>query len=127
MSEGGGMGPGAGPERTDFTQADWMFERIIRSLKAFEESLGPNEDVGIRLVALPGDVLRIENVGYWNPDLIKFFGSTAEGHRYELIQHVSQVNLMLVALAKAQEEPRRIGFNLVEQFETRRAARNAAA
>lgn len=109
----------------DLTQSDWMFERIIRSLKAFEDSLSPSEEVGVRLLSAPGDVLRIENVGYWNPDLVKFTGVTGEGHRYELIQHVSQVNILLVALPKAQAEPRRIGFNLVEQFEKRREAASA--
>ena len=79
----------------------------------------------MRILSAPGDVLRIENVGYWNPDLIKFTGLTGEGHRYELIQHVSQVNLLLVALPKTQAEPRRIGFNLVEQFEKRREAATA--
>lgn len=108
--------------RTDFTQADWMFERIIRSLKAFEESLSADQEAAVRLMSAPGEVLRLENIGYWNPDLIKFYGITGEGYRYELIQHVSQVSLLLVAVQKAQDEPRRIGFNLVEQFEKRRAA-----
>lgn len=104
-------------ERTDFDQADWMFERIVRSLQAFEAALGPNEEVGLKFASLPGDVLRIENVGYWNPDLIKFYGTTGEGQRYELIQHVSQINLLLVVLNKeSREPPRRIGFILAEQL-----------
>lgn len=104
-------------ERTDFDQSDWMFERIVRSLQAFEAALGPNEEVGLKFASLPGDVLRIENVGYWNPDMIKFCGTTGEGQRYELIQHVSQLNLLMVALKKeSREPPRRIGFILAEQL-----------
>lgn len=106
--------------RTDFTQADWMFERIVRSLQAFEASLSQDQDVGLRFAALPGDVLRIENVGYWNPDMIKFYGTTGDGNRYELIQHVSQLGLMLVALPRQNVEPRRIGFILGEQLEKSR-------
>ena len=30
------------PQPEELSQSVWMFERIIRSLKAFEESLGPN-------------------------------------------------------------------------------------
>lgn len=104
-------------ERTDFSQSDWMFERIVRTLQAFEAALGPEEEVGLTFAALPSAVLRVENVGYWNPDLIKFYGVTGEGQRYELVQHVSQVNLLLVALPKeSRQPPRRIGFILEEQL-----------
>lgn len=48
----------AAPPR-DFTQADWMFERIVKSLQAFEASLSDSQEVGLRFAALPGDVLRI--------------------------------------------------------------------
>ena len=34
----------------------------------------------------------------------------------ELIQHISQVNVLLVALPKEQEEPRRIGFMLEKRL-----------
>lgn len=100
----------------DLSQADWMFERIVRSLKTFEESLTRDEEVGLRFAAYPGEALRIENVGFWNPDMIKFTGRTGDGARYELIQHASQVSLLLVALPKIHKEPRRIGFNLAEQL-----------
>jgi hypothetical protein len=110
-------------EGRDLNQADWMFERIIRTLKDFEESLTADQEVGLRFAALPGEVLGIENVGFWNPDMIKFYGRTGDGHRYELVQHTSQISLLLVALPKQNKEPRRIGFNLAEQLEkTRRSA-----
>ena len=110
----------------DFAQADWMFERIVKSLQAFEASLGDSQEVGLRFAALPGDVLRIENVGYWNPDMIKFYGLTGEGQRYELIQHVSQLNLLMVALDKVNREPRRIGFILADQLTRARGEAGAA-
>lgn len=48
--------------------------------------------------------------------MIKFYGTTGEGQRYELIQHVSQLNLLMVTLDKVNREPRRIGFILADQL-----------
>ncbi|HRK25411.1 MAG TPA: DUF6173 family protein [Beijerinckiaceae bacterium] len=106
--------------RTDFSQADWMFERIIKSLQAFEAALAADEEIGVRLAAFSDEVLSIESVGYWNPDLIKFTGVTGNGERYELVQHVSQVSLLMAARPKRGGEARRIGFILGEQLEKAR-------
>ncbi|MGB3315995.1 MAG: DUF6173 family protein, partial [Albidovulum sp.] len=59
-------------------------------------------------------VLRIEGIGYFDPDIVTFYGTDDGGSRNQLIQHVSQLNVMLRAQPKAPEveEPRRIGFRL---------------
>jgi hypothetical protein len=59
-------------------------------------------------------VLQIEGVGYFDPDLLTFYGTDEEGFKTQLIQHVSQLSVMLRAVPKAEpEEPaRRIGFRL---------------
>jgi hypothetical protein len=64
-------------------------------------------------------VLRIEGVGYFNPDIVTFYGTDESGIKMQLIQHVAQLNVVLRAVAKAtpEEEPaRRIGFRLAQDL-----------
>ena len=65
-------------------------------------------------------VMRIEGLGYFDPDIVTFYGSTDTGTRTQLIQHVVQLNVMLMALPKPTEqaEPTRIGFELAKDLET---------
>jgi len=106
--------PGA-PAEQPYNPAAWMHERIVRQIMEFEKNLDPDHEVGGRFVPGPNnDALHIENVGNWGPDMIIFLGQYSDGRKFELIQHYSQVNMLLVALPKINEEPRRIGFELVK-------------
>jgi hypothetical protein len=65
-------------------------------------------------------VLRIEGVGYFNPDIVTFYGADEAGTKMQLIQHVTQLNVVLRAVTKATPEaepPRRIGFRLVQDLD----------
>ena len=64
-------------------------------------------------------VLRIDGIGFFAPDLITFYGADQHGIRTQLVQHVSQLNVMLRALPRENEtaEPRRIGFRLAQKLE----------
>ncbi len=64
-------------------------------------------------------VLRIEGVGYFDPDMLTFYGQDETGTRMQLVQHVTQLNVMLRAATKespATEPPRRIGFRLAQDL-----------
>ena len=99
--------------------AQWAYERIIMYLKNFEESLDNEHEVAMGFTGGDAGVLRIEGMGYFPPDVVTFYGSDPTGAKTQLIQHVSQLNVMLRALPKAveQEEPRRIGFRLAQDLE----------
>ncbi len=64
-------------------------------------------------------VLRIEGIGFFAPDIVTFYGRDETEARTQLIQHVSQLNVMLRAMPKAPEveEPRRIGFRLAADLD----------
>jgi len=102
--------------------AQWAYERLILYIKAFEERLDANEEVAVGFVGSDIGVLGIETLGYFAPDLISFEGLDEAGVRTQLVQHVSQMSVMLRALPKPENtgEPRRIGFDLAARLATRR-------
>lgn len=53
----------------------------------------------------------VDEIGYQNPDLLYFYG-TVNGNEAQLIQHISQLNFLLMTQPKPepQAKPRRIGF-----------------
>lgn len=97
--------------------AEWMYERLCKQITKFESKLSENEEIGGRIVAAPGgDTFHIEDIGYWGPDLVIFYGNSRDGRPLELLQHVTQISVLLTALPKEQEAPRRIGFMLMQRF-----------
>jgi hypothetical protein len=58
--------------------------------------------------------LKIEGLGFFDPDLITFYGRDEDGMKTQLVQHVSQLSVMLRATPKPEPAApaRRIGFHL---------------
>lgn len=100
--------------------ARWAYERLILYIRNFEEQLDNEHEVAMGFTGGDAGVIRIEGLGYFDPDLITFYGADPESGRTQLIQHVSQLNVMLRALPKTidHKEPRRIGFRLASDLET---------
>ncbi|MGO4907454.1 DUF6173 family protein [Pseudorhodobacter sp. W20_MBD10_FR17] len=99
--------------------AEWAYERLILYLKNFEEQLDKNHEVAMGFTGSSAGVLRIEGVGYFDPDIVTFYGADQTGTKMQLIQHVTQLNVVLRAISKETppEEPaRRIGFRLAQDL-----------
>lgn len=64
-------------------------------------------------------VLRIEGMGFFDPDIVTFYGRDPVGGKTQLIQHVSQLSVLLRAMPKMVKEakPNRIGFRLRQSLE----------
>jgi len=94
--------------------AEWAYERLILYIKNFEETLDNNHEAAMGFTDTGGGILRIEGLGYFDPDIVTFYGADQTGGRVQLVQHVSQLNVLLRAMPKAPDapEPRRIGFKL---------------
>lgn len=103
----------------DKSAAKWAFERLILYIRNFEDTLDPDQEIAMGFTGASAGVLRIEGIGYFDPDIVTFFGSDADGARTQLVQHVSQLNVILRALPKSPDaaEPRRIGFRLAEDLD----------
>lgn len=100
--------------------AEWMFDRLIRLISDFEKSLSDEEEIGGRLVGAPGEgSFAIDDIGFWGPDLIMFYGKNREGRPIRLIQHYNQLSVLLTSVPKkkAEEAPRRIGFAIQRRVE----------
>ena len=99
--------------------AKWAYERLIIYLKNFEDQLDGDHEVAMGFTGSSAGILRIEGIGYFDPDIITFFGADADGTRTQLIQHVSQLNVVLRAVGKQPEtdEARRIGFRLAQELD----------
>ena len=99
--------------------AQWAYERIVIYLKNFEDNLDNEHEVAMGFTGGDAGVLRIEGMGYFDPDIVTFYGSDMAGAKTQLIQHVTQMNVMLRALPKAveQDAPNRIGFRLAQDLE----------
>lgn len=99
--------------------AQWAYERLALYIKNFEEQLDNEHEVAMGFAGGDAGVLRIEGMGYFDPDVITFYGSDPTGARTQLIQHVTQLNVLLRALPKAveQEAPNRIGFRLAQALD----------
>ncbi|MBL8559284.1 MAG: hypothetical protein JNM47_11225 [Hyphomonadaceae bacterium] len=102
------------------SDAQWMFQRLAQAIVAFEKQLDAEHEVGFRLVSFSeAQVFHALDIGFWAPDLILFFGRGPDGAPMQLIQHVSQVSMLLVAAKKQTPEapPNRIGFEILRKVE----------
>lgn len=99
--------------------AEWAYERLILYIQNFEEQLDNEHEIAVGFTGGNAGVLRIEGIGYFDPDIVTFYGTDEYGGKVQLIQHVSQLGVMLRALPKgdAKKEPHRIGFQLAADLD----------
>ncbi|MEM8792762.1 MAG: DUF6173 family protein [Pseudomonadota bacterium] len=103
----------------DKTPAQWAYERMVLYIQKFEEMLDAEHEVAMGLTGSDAGTLRIQGMGYFAPDILTFYGEGPDGAKTQLVQHVSQLNVMLRAAPKVdpEAEPNRIGFRLREKLE----------
>ena len=96
----------------DFSMADYTYEVIVDRIKEFEEDLNDDQEVAVQLASFGQSItMTVTQIGYSNPSTLVFYGFVGEKNA-TLIQHVSQLNFLLLAVPKADpsKPPRRIGF-----------------
>ncbi|MGI6014323.1 MAG: DUF6173 family protein [Oscillospiraceae bacterium] len=97
---------------SNYQYADYSYEIIKDRIEEFEKSLDDEHEVLIQLASFGQSIkLAVTDIGYSNPSTLVFYGYIGEQSAM-LIQHVSQLNfLLLSAKKKDPEKPaRRIGF-----------------
>jgi len=94
--------------------AEWAYDRLILYIRNFESQLDGDQEIAMGFAGSDAGVLKIEGLGFFDPDLITFYGRDEDGMKTQLIQHVAQLSMMLRAVPKSipEKAPRRIGFHL---------------
>jgi len=94
--------------------AQWAHDRLVMYIRNFEGQLDAAQEIAMGFAGDESGVLRIEGIGFFDPDIITFYGRDEGGAKTQLIQHVSQLSVTLRAVPKLSNEdpPRRIGFQL---------------
>ena len=103
--------------RESFQYASQKFQSIVQEIQEFEAALDEDHEVGLQLASFGSAMTMIvTDIGYQDPDLMYFWG-TVNGRPAELIQHMSQLNFLIIAVEKEEpEQPaRRIGFVLADE------------
>lgn len=93
--------------------ASQFYEHLANWISDFDSKLDNEHEVGVRLVNFGQTVVfSLEYMRYCDPSLISFIGRTQEGQPVELIQNVSQINILLMKLPREYPaEPKKpIGF-----------------
>jgi hypothetical protein len=95
-------------------QANYASEfhsQLVEFIQTFEASLDPNHAVGVRLVSFGQSFeFHLEEMGYHNPSLIWFAGRGLTGQPVQLIQHVMQISILLMAFDVPPGTKKPIGF-----------------
>lgn len=101
----------------DHKIADYMCERIINYIDDFESNLNEDEEAALSLSQFNGKPVLIKEITYSNPDMLIFYGLNLDGLKVQLLMHLSQLNLCLVAVKRSNPAvPRRkIGFSVESQ------------
>ncbi len=106
--------PAVDPGTLAHPRAEYMAKafrrRLMEWIADFEDALDPDHEVGARLVSFGNAVVfHLSDISYWNPELIRFDGEDDTGNKLQLVQHVSQISVLLLALPKRGQKAKRIG------------------
>ena len=99
----------------NYKLADYTYEIIMKEIKNFEETLDDDHEVALKLTSFGQSItLSVTEIGYANPSTLFFYGYIGESPA-TLIQHISQLNFLLLATKKADPDqpPRRIAIGFV--------------
>lgn len=102
------------PTAREKSPAEWAHDRLVLYIRQFESQLDGQQEIAMGFASDESGVLRIEGLGFFDPDIITFYGRDEDGAKTQLIQHVSQLSVTLRAVPKITpaDPPRRIGFQL---------------
>ncbi len=94
--------------------AEWAYDRIAIYIRNFETHLDAQHEIAMGFAGSDAGILKIEGLGFYDPDILSFYGIDENGAKTQLIQHVTQLSVMLRAVPKSvpAAPPRRIGFRL---------------
>ncbi len=104
------------PEIKNHNLADAFYDKLVSIIINFEKNLKTDEEVGARLVSFGETlIIHIDDLGYWNPSLIYFYGRDNNDREVQLVQHVSQISVLLMKVPRTNLQRERIGFKMQQK------------
>lgn len=91
--------------------AESLYKRLRKQIKEFVDALATDEAVSLSHPAANG-VFDVRDIGFHDSDLIVLSGFDQAGRRGQLLVHVDNIQLAIVAVSKdASKGGRKIGFS----------------
>ncbi len=88
-------------DTADANLASEFYKKLALWISDFDKGLDGRHEVGVRLVSFGQTlVFHLTDMTYWDPSLISFVGITDDGEPVELIQHISQISILLMKLPR---------------------------
>jgi hypothetical protein len=96
--------------------ASEFYRRLTKWIADFDAHLDPEHEVGVRLVTFgTAEVFHLQDLRYWNPSLLCFIGVRDDGSPVQLIQHVSQISVLLMKLPRKDLSQPKPKFGFVQE------------
>jgi len=93
--------------------AEEICKYILSQIEDYQKNLSNDEEIGLKLANFgEASEIHIRNINYKNPNIIEFYGKNLNGDDCKLIQHISQLNFLIISLKPIEIEPYRIGFTI---------------
>ncbi len=82
-----------------------IFFQLVQQIKRFEQDLDKEHEVGMQLVCFGQSIqFSVVRMGYMNPSIIWFDGVLSNESNVQLVQHVSQISFLLIAVRRPDPE-----------------------
>lgn len=90
-----------------------VYEYLVERARIFETGLRSDQELGLKLANFGvAETLHVREIGFKNPNLIEFTGVLLGGEDATLVQHISQLSFLMIAVNPLEEtEPFRMGFD----------------
>lgn len=90
--------------------AGYIHKRMMQIIAEQEQLLSPEQELGVVVVGGNAPSFHLRSIGYSNPDLLRFVGTDPDGNTVQIVQHHTQMSVMIVSVPKLGENAFRVGF-----------------
>ncbi|WP_050184332.1 DUF6173 family protein [Domibacillus robiginosus] len=95
--------------------ASEVYKHLKKRAEDFDNKLDGTQGVGVKLIPSGQSVtFQVTALGYCDPSLIIFAGVTESGLEVQLIQHVSQLNFLLMAMPRPNPKEPKIPLGFIQ-------------
>lgn len=92
--------------------AEYAVDAIYKEISDFESSLDEDHEMGMSIVGGPAGVcLHVREIYRYGTDKLVFDGVNSDGSPLRLMQHLSQLNFLMISAKKIGQTAARIGFH----------------